>query len=377
VSRSEHVDVAIVGAGAMGAVSAWRLARSGRSVVAFDRFAPGHDRGSSHGATRIFRLAYRDPRYVTLAERALPLWHELADAAGEVLLEQVGQLDHGRPEAVAEVAGALRAAGRSVEELDPAAASERWGGMRFDRAVAYNPDGGRCWAERTVAAAQRLAVDAGAQIHFSTPVDRIEVRSDRAVVHAGGSRWVAPVVVVAAGAWTGSLLDGVVAAPELLVTADQPAVFAARPDCGMGDSGWPSFLHHGDPIAGVDRPLHFDAYGVENPGEGVKVGGFNTVVPADPDDDSRRVDPALTRHLVDYVQQWLPGLDPSPVSATTCLFTSTTDDHFVLDRRGPVVVCSPCSGHGFKFVPAIAAEVERLATGSDQPVTVWRIDAVR
>jgi sarcosine oxidase len=77
--------------------------------------------------------------------------------------------------------------------------------------------------------------------------------------------------------------------------------------------------------------------------------------------------------LVRYVTRWLPGLDPTPRSTTSCLFTTTPDEHFVLDRRGPVVVCSPCSGHGFKFVPAVAAEVERLVTSGGQPVTQWRL----
>lgn len=371
MSVVERADVVVVGAGAMGATSAWRLARAGRQVVLVDRFAVGHTRGSSHGATRIFRLAYRDPRYVALAERALPLWRELEAHAGVTLLEQVGQLDHGRPEAVAEVVAALRAAGRPVEELTPAAAAERWPGMRFDRAVAFSPDGGRCWADRTVEAAHCLAVDAGATLHPDTTVEAVELVGGDALVHTGDRTWRAPVVVVAAGAWVAGLLAGLVDLPAVVVEADQPSHFAPR-DPG---ADWPSFLHHGDPVDGADRPLHFDAYGLESPGSGVKVGGFGTVVPVDPDDPGRRPDAARTRSLVGYVERWLPGLDPTPVATTSCLFTTTPDEHFVLDRRGPVVVCSPCSGHGFKFVPAIAAEVERLVTQGGQPVTEWRLPA--
>ncbi|MBU6214982.1 MAG: FAD-dependent oxidoreductase [Acidobacteria bacterium] len=363
------VDVVVVGAGAMGAASAWRLARSGRSVLLLEQFGPGHTRGSSHGATRIFRLAYRDPRYVTFAAQALPLWRELEDAAGETLLEQVGQLDHGRPEAVAEVVAALRAAARPVEELRPDEAAERWPGFRFEGAVAHSPDGGRCWADRTVAAAQRLAVDAGTEVRFDSPVERIEVTGSAAVVHVAGGSWRTPVVVVAAGAWLPRLLGGVVDLPEVRIEADQPSQFDRLDPVG----DWPSFLHHGEPVDGVDRPLHFDAYGLETPGEGVKVGGHGTVGPADPDDPARCPDPDRTLALVRYVSEWLPGLDPTPRSTTSCLFTTTPDEHFVLDRRGPVVVCSPCSGHGFKFVPAVAAEVERLVTSGGRPATHWRL----
>ena len=171
MTTTSRTDAVVVGLGGMGAAAAWRLARTGRSVVALEQFGPGHDRGSSHGAVRIFRVAYRDARYTDLARRALPLWRELEEESGEVLLEQVGQLDHGDAAAVAEVAANLRNAGFAVEELSPAAAHERWPGMRFGEAVAYSPDGGRCFAERTVAAAVAAAERRGAEVHYWTPVD--------------------------------------------------------------------------------------------------------------------------------------------------------------------------------------------------------------
>ena len=179
-------------------------------------------------------------------------------------------------------------------------------------------------------------------------------------------------VVVAAGAWTARLLGGLVDLPDLVVEAEQPSHF--RPlDPG---AAWPSFLHHVPGPAGPDGdPLAFDAYGLLTPGEGVKVGGHGTTAPVDPDRRPHGPDPARTAALVDYVREWFPGLDPEPVSTTSCLFTSTPDEHFVLDRRGPLVVCSPCSGHGFKFVPAIADEVTRLVAGDPQDNPAWRLPA--
>ena len=354
----------------MGSATAWRLAAAGRRVALLERFAAGHDRGSSHGATRIFRVAYRDPRYVELAERALPLWRELEDASGQVLLEQVGQLDHGHREAIDQIEANLGAAGRRAERLTPMAAAERWPGMRFGDAVVFSPDGGRCWAERTVTAAWTTAERLGAEIHFGTPVVQLEVAGDHAVVHTADRSYRAPVVVVAAGAWAASLLAGLVALPELTVEAEQPSHF--RPLDPSAD--WPSFLHH---VPGPDGPggdrLSFDAYGLLTPGEGVKVGGHGTTARVDPDHRPDGPDPDRAAALVDYVQEWFPGLDPEPVSTTSCLFTSTPDEHFVLDRRGPVVVCSPCSGHGFKFVPAIADEVAQLVSGRPQPVAAWHL----
>ena len=366
MSTTPRVDAVVVGLGGMGAAAAWRLARTGRSVVALEQFGPGHDRGSSHGAVRIFRVAYRDPRYVELARRALPLWRELEEESGQVLLEQVGQLDHGDAAAVAEVAANLRAAGFPVEELSPAAAAERWPGMRFGEAVAFSPDGGRCFAERTVTAAVDAASRYGAEVRYGSPVRSVQVDGATARVRTDDHEWVTPLVVVAAGSWVDQVVGDAAALPPLVVEADQPSHFRPR-DPG---AEWPSFLHH-SPAAAGPAGLGFAAYGLETPGTGVKVGGWGTVAPTDPD---RRTppDPARTAHLVEYVQEWFPGLEPDPLDTTSCLFTSTADEHFVLDRRGPLVVCSPCSGHGFKFVPAVGDVVVDLADGGVSD-PAWRL----
>lgn len=364
---TDRADVVVVGAGAMGAASAWRLARSGRSVVVLEQFGPGHDRGSSHGATRIFRLAHRDRRYLDLAVRALGRWRELEEESGELLVEPVGQIDHGDPGAVSEIHTNLVAAGLRAERLPAAAAEDRWPGMRFDGDVVFSPDGGRCWAERTVAAALRVAATAGADVRHHSPVERIEVTDGSVVVHTAGTSVEAPVVVVAAGSWVGSLLDGIVALPELVVEEEQVGHFRRR----TPGADWPSFLHH-EPDGG-GRLLGFGAYGLETPGEGFKVGGAGTAVPVDPDRRDLGIDPVRAANLSAYVANWLPGLDPEPVSTTRCLFTSTPDDHFLIDRSGPVVVCSPCSGHGFKFVPQVGVEVERLVEGAPQAAAHFRL----
>jgi sarcosine oxidase len=174
-------------------------------------------------------------------------------------------------------------------------------------------------------------------------------------------------VVVAAGAWLPALAGAVVTLPPVAVTSEQPAHFRRRD----GAEEWPSFLHHTTADAGAR--LAFASYGMWTPGVGVKVGLEGTGVVVDPVRRDPSPDPAVLRTLQGYVEDWLPGLDPAPVEVSTCLWTGLPDEHFCVDRRGPVVVCSPCSGHGFKFVPAIGRMAADLALGGAQPEPAWRL----
>jgi sarcosine oxidase len=360
-------DVVVVGGGGMGAATAWHLARRGSRVLLLERWAPGHTRGSSHGGARIFRVAYRDERYVRLAVEALRWWRQLEVDAGEPLLDLVGQLDHGSPAAIDEIEASLRAVRRPVVRLDPAEASERWPGMRFGDSVLWSPDGGRCRADAAVAALHRQAAAHGAEVRHRVVVERLEVLApDRVRVHTPEGVEEAAVVVVAAGAWLPELAGGLVPLPSVVVTSEQPAHFLRR-DSG---AGWPSFLHHTSGAA--DARLAFASYGMWTPGLGVKVGLEGTGVVVDPETRDPTPDPVGLGRLRAYVERWLPGLDPEPLEVSTCLWTGLPDDHFCVDRRGPVVVCSPCSGHGFKFVPAIGRMAADLAQGADQPEPAWR-----
>ena len=365
-----RADVVVIGAGAMGSAAAWDLARRGRQVVLLERFERGHSWGSSHGATRIFRVAYRDPLYSKLAADAIPMWRDLESHSGETLLEQTGQLDHGHVAAVDEIESTLRLGGWAFDRLTPEAAHERWPGMVFDTAVVYSPDGGRVFADRTVEAQIALAERAGAEVHFSTPADRIERSGDGVRVHAGGRSWEADAVIVAAGAWLpeiSGLSDFDITLPALQVTEQQPVHFAIRPGFAF-----PSYVHHRDSGAGGNTVAAV-TYGLESPGEGVKVGIDQTHPVAGLASRSLETLEERTAEAAAYAEQWLPGADTSAATAVSCLFTVTDDDDFILDRRGPVVICSPCSGHGFKFTPIIGHIVADLALGGEQQVARWRL----
>jgi sarcosine oxidase len=341
----------------MGSAAAWWLARRGRDVVLVEQFEAGHHRGSSHGGSRIFRYGYDDPTYVRLAQEAFPLWRELEDDAGETLLELTGAVEHGDPASVKAVADAFEDCGVEHAWVPNAEASERWPAMTFDGDVLFHPGGGRCLADATVAALQRRAADHGADVRFATGHARIEVASnDHVDVFAGDQRWRAPVVVVAAGAWVANVLAGTPAAARLPApTVTQEQVQHYVPRDGDIDREWPSFIHHREPWV----------YGLRTPGEGIKIAEHHVGPRVDPDARPPRqleAEAVVNR----YVQQWFPGLDPTPVHTVECLYTTLPGEEFVLERVGPIVIGSACSGHGFKFTPAIGRRLADLAIGAAQ-----------
>lgn len=351
-------DVVVVGGGAMGAATAHSAAGRGASVALVERFSPGHDRGSSHGRSRIFRLAYADPSYIAFAGRALARWRALEQGLGVELLTRTGGVDHGSRAAVEPIAAALDRSGVTARLLPPAEAAQRWPGMRFDEIVLHQPDAGRIDADATVLALHARARALGVEAFYQEPAHELR-QSPRGVEVVTGQRTIrARVAVVAAGAWADRLLRDLpfaAALPPFLVTQEQPAYFAVAEE-----EGWPSFAHHGLAAGGSDRGAVHANYGLFTPGAGLKVGEHGTGPVVDPD-ARPAVDRERLRRLESYVAEWLPGAQPSAVTVDSCLYTSTPDEEFVLRRFGRVVVCSACSGHGFKFVPAVGECTAELA----------------
>jgi monomeric sarcosine oxidase len=354
---STEVDVVVVGAGLMGAATAWELTRRGRSVALVEAFEVGHTKGSSHGSSRIFRRAYPDPLYVRMTGRARELWRELELDTGTDLLTETGGLDHGSQRDVPAMAAGLRAEGVPCEVLTEAEAAERWPQMRFAGPVLYHPEAGVVDADATVAACVAAAVRRGAALYTRTTVQAIEDVGGKAVVRTTGPELAADSVVVAAGAWLPGLGLGL-PLPPLTVTQQQ--VFHFR----QHDAGarWPIVVHKHD----------LQTFGLPSGSDGgaapaMKVAQHDGGTETTADGRSGVVDPAARARIVDHVARWLPGLDPEPVAEATCLYTTTPDEDFVLDRVGRVVVVSPCSGHGAKFTPLIGSLAADLALGSGVP----------
>ncbi len=360
--------VAVIGGGVIGAATAWRLARRGAEVVLLEQFGPRHDKGSSHGSSRIFRLAYPDRLYVDLAAQAQQLWRELESATSTPVLTLTGAVDHGPLTATADLHEALTSAGHPSELLSPADAAARWPGLRFDTSVLFHPDAGRVHADDAVSALQKAAALAGAEVRHGVRVADVTPRGDAArIVLADGATLDADAAVVAAGGWLPYLFAGVFPLPPLRVTQEQPAHF---PVTGKLDPlTWPSFIHHG----GGEIPADEGIYGTGSI-DGIKIGRPAVGPVIDPDRRDRSIDQTRVADLQEYARQWLPGIDDTQPEPLTCLYTITPDHDFLVDRVGPLTVLGGFSGHGFKHAPAVGELAAALILDNVQAPKRFSLD---
>ena len=351
----------VIGAGLMGAATAWQLAERGEEVVLVERDVPASAQGSSHGSARIFRYAYADPFYVRLVVRSEPLWAQLEAASGRTLIDRVGGLDSGRdPERLARVLAAL---GVDHELLSPGRARAAWPGIAVDAPVLHQPGAGVLDPRAAVEAMVELAVAAGAQLRTHWPVTAVTRSGAGFTVDGpGGERLDAARVVVAAGAWLPDLMRGLplphafrAALPELTVRQEYAFHFPYRDP----RDAWPTTISEDG-----DLPVYTLPGGRDAGHRGQKVaryqGGRRLASAAAQDG---RIDPAQRARVVAHVARRLPGLVPEPYAETTCLFTSTPDEGFLVDSVDGITVLSPCSGHGAKVAPLVGALAADLATG--------------
>jgi sarcosine oxidase len=323
------VKVAVVGAGVMGLATGRALNRRGHDVAVYEQFDPGHNRGSSHGRSRIFRLAYAEEEYVRLAQESLGLWRELEAETGEKLLELNGLLEIVRT-LDESTAHTLEACGVEWHRLDGDEAERRYPVRVPEGSFAVlQPEAGIVRADKALAAfARDLDVRYGTRLH----PDDLD----------------AEVVVVTAGSWVNELLD-----EPLPVKVTRETLCYFRPENGRPIPSLVSFK--------PDSHTH-DMYSLADPVHGLKVGAHHAGPEVDPN-GTGEPEPRLIDQIASWARETYRLADPDPVAAETCLYTTTPDETFILERRGRLVIGSPCSGHGFKFAPALGERLAALATG--------------
>jgi sarcosine oxidase len=338
--------VAVIGCGAMGAASAWRLKKRGADVVAFDRFSPPHERGSTLGESRITRTAYMEGAfYVSLLRESFPLWRELEASTGTHLLTVTGLLTIGAPDsdAIRATQATARAEKLETHVLDAAEMRKRYPGhMLADSEVGLlDPQAGYLLPEQAVEAMAR-EID----VRRDQPVTSLKFRSDGVDVTTGRKSEGFDAAVVAAGSWVRDFL------PSLPVSIErQPMVWLAL-QSGVdwfAPDRFPAWLREGTPQG--------DAYGVPSlDGRTIKVGLHHGGDPTQPDSVNRTVTDRDLDPIRLFVTRYLRGVTRHVARSVVCMYTNTPDRDFVIDlhpQSSRAVVLSPCSGHGFKFAPVI------------------------
>ncbi|QUX30381.1 N-methyl-L-tryptophan oxidase [Nocardiopsis akebiae] len=367
-----ETDTVVVGLGAMGAQALWRLARRGVDVIGVEQFTPGHDRGSSHGESRIIRTAYMEgAAYVPLVRSAWRAWSELEEASGTRLVVRTGALMLGAPDSPA-VTGSVTAAehhGLPHQVLSRDQVAERFPQhvLRPGEVGVFEEDAGVVLPEAAITAAVRLAREAGARVLTGARATRVVPDPDRPRVVVGDTVVRARRVVVTAGSWLPRLvpevaeLGGGLRVERRVLgwfrTTRDPSPHAHGPvfardgnDCTW--YGFPSM----DGGRTVKIGVHAEAPG--NRGEGVQWGE-----PVDPDAGPREPDAADARRL-GRLAAGLSGVAPLPERMASCMYTMTPDEHFVIGQRRELpglVLAGGFSGHGYKFASAVGEALADLA----------------
>jgi monomeric sarcosine oxidase len=371
--RRKNYDVAIIGLGTMGSFAAVELAKRGCSVAGFDQFTPPHGRGAHSGATRIYRVAYAEGSgYVPLAQKAGVLWDQVSEETGKQLLHRTGMLYMGDPDGtfLREVADSASVYQLPIEALTADDVSRRYPAFRIPAHYAGLADPQAGWIDVDAAIASSLAraKNLGVECFFDRRVARWNAAAGEVRVHLENETISASSLIITAGAWSSDLLNGlglplkvkrkVIAwfdpvDPELFAPGRIP-IFAFADDWTYGFPAVPGM--------GVKMAIHAGGTYLASPDNPVAAAGSDDLDP-----------------LIATAAKYIPNLGDRVVRATTCLYTMTPDDDFIVDRHpgfNNVVFAAGFSGHGFKFAPVIGAALADLVLerATELPVGFLKLD---
>ncbi|MCU1635199.1 MAG: sarcosine oxidase [Cryobacterium sp.] len=372
-------DVAVVGLGAMGSAAAWRLAERGVDVLGIERFHPGHVQGSSHGQTRLFRVACLEhPNLVTLARRSRELWEELQARTSTPIIRITGGIMMGPAESDV-IRGTLAAA--AAHDLPVTHLNRDELVSRFPQhenllegtVGVWDPEAGVLHPEAGVIAAVAAAREAGAQIFTDTRVGDIQLVEGGVRIQTPARVFMVRQVVMAAGAWLGKFL------PELPLDPWRTPMTWFETDASTTHSftleDFPVFIRAVTPDNWIWGHGSADGFGV-------KVGPDRdpNFVSVDPDSIDRGISPHDHELVSMLVSHAIPGLHPEPAKITTCMVTQTPDGQFLIGRPGGdprLVVAGGCSGHAFKHATGIGELVAQIVTGDDTLIDTAFVDPNR
>jgi monomeric sarcosine oxidase len=351
-------DVIVVGAGGVGSAALWQLAKRGVRVLGVDRFPPPHDRGSSHGHTRIIRQAYFEHAdYVPLLLRSYELWEELESVVAKQLKFETGLLQIGPPNGEV-VPGVLKAAdlhGLAVDSFSSREVSKRWPAIRppEDSLGVFERRAGYLRVEECVAACLSAAQQAGAELMTDVEVYGWRLGDD-ITLHTSRGDLTANRLIVAAGPWAGQLLASLNVPLEV---RRKPLMwFPSNDPTTRADAGFPCYLFE------LPQGVFYGFPQIDQ--HGLKMGEHSAGEPvADPLNVDRSLRQSDLAPVEAFAARCLPTLKPTCTKHVICMYTMSPDEHFIVDRQPDdprVAFAAGLSGHGFKFTPVLGQALAEL-----------------
>ena len=370
---SLEFEVIVVGAGAMGSAAAYHLARGGRSVLLLEQFGIGHDRGASHGHSRIIRLSYEHPVYVRLSQAAYKLWAELEADAGEKVLTTTGGLDLSLPghPVFEECISSMKAVGVDHERFDAKEIQARYPQFRIDPQTVgiFQKDAGILNPSQSVPLMVNMAKKHGATVIDNTAVSSFYFDENGVEVNCGDKTFKSAKLIISAGPWAESVLKKVGLNVPLAITEERYVFFKPPQPELFAIGKCPIFAQYGENLAGKDIEFYgFPIFGLD----GVKVAEHRFGAPVTADDRSFVVSDDVIERMRRRTEKLIPDAVGDVIHAMTCLYSNSQDRHFVIDLLPgypDIVIAAGFSGHGYKFaivVGRILADlVERECTDFD------------
>jgi len=371
-------DVIVIGLGGMGSAAACHSARRGRRVLGLEQFTPAHDKGASHGKTRVIRQSYyEDPAYVPLLLRAYELWRQIEGETGADLLRETGGLMIGAPDSDV-VRGSLRSArehGLAHELLDAGEIRRRFPVLQpaAHEVALFERRAGVVRPEAAVTAHLQRAGALGAELHFGETTLGWDEAGGRVVVRTDRGRYEAAQVVVTPGPWAPQLLAGLGVPLEV----ERQVLYWFDPVGGVEP-----FLPDRFPIyiwEGADKASPYGFPALDGPAGGVKVAFYRTpgIERCTPETIDRAIRPAEIEAMRAAMAARIPALAGRFLAGATCLYTNTPDKNFVIATHPAsprVHVACGFSGHGFKFCSVVGEILADLALdgGTRHPIGLFR-----
>ncbi len=372
----ETFDLLVIGTGGIGSAALYEAARRGARVLGIDRFEPGHDRGSSHGQTRMIRQAYFEhPDYVPLVLHAYGQWAELEQRRGEQLYFETGLLEIG-PRDGEVVPGVLASAQQHQLEVDSLSAADvrrRFPGfrMRDDLAAVFERRAGYLRVEACVVGHIEEALRLGARLVCDEAVERWHVDGQNVVIETHRGQYIAHRAIVTAGAWAGQLLSTL--SGSLEVRRKPLYWYQTTADHFRRENGCPAFLYE------APQGIFYGFPQIDERGMKIAEHTGGRVVD-DPLQLDRTLDRADQARVEAFAAEYLSGLSNVCNEHATCMYTMSPDQNFVVDRHREhpqIVFCAGLSGHGFKFAPALGQALVELALDGETRLPVGFLSADR